>query len=178
MQTLDTIGNVLSIVGIVIALFALLSEGRTRDVQIGGKVWGWVRHRAVVMWARIRKRPPQRVEIGPAIDTIGLTDSFEVRHTRQVDPAAPVAEQLAALDHNLREGIEHLERRQDGSAERLSERIENVRHAVRDTHARVVENEREEKEIATASLRREMWGLLLAGVGTALSAVASLFGQA
>ena len=175
---LDTIGNLLNIGGILVALFGLILESRQRRWPVLGKRGQRLRHMAIRVWARLRRKPPQVVAIGTAKGHgLALGGTAFGLALKPVNAEAPLSDLLDALQYNMREMLKSSEAKQDWLRERQAERIEALKHRLDATNQRITDESSTEREIASRSLRLEVWGLAVALLGTGVSSVASLLGS-
>lgn len=173
-DVLDTLGSVLNIGGILVALFGLLVESRQRRWSVlgerGEKVAHWLRR----IWRKVRRTQPHSVHVTGTGIGVAIGGTGFVTVLRPVNPEDPLPVVLEALQHNMRELVRSSESKQEWHRERMSQGIEVLSKRIAATGARMVEEAEKDKVIAARSLRLEVWGLAVALLGTGFSSLASL----
>jgi hypothetical protein len=185
LDQLDDLGSALNVAGILVAMAGLLTESRTRRWSLvgarGQRAVKWIAR----IWSKLRRRPeppPAQVTMtGTAGGRLGLDGYAEAHWWPTVDPNASVAEVVDVLRADMRRLIATSEGKQEFQRKRQTKRIDAVRDQASEVgqrvaalDTRVTAEARAESQIASRSLRLEVWGLAVALTGTGLSSVASL----
>ena len=174
-DTLETIGNWLNVIGVVIALSGLVVETHRRRLPVLGERGQRAMARLKRAWRNMAIREPQRrVFSGSASGGYGYEGVAFGMMPQKVDPEDPVHVQIEAFQHNMREMLKSSEAqqalyREDQSkqADALLRRIDRVSETMR-------HEAQAEKHITSRSVRVELWGVAVALLGTGLSAMAQL----
>lgn len=174
---LDTIGNLLNIGGILVALAGLLLESRQRRWSVLGERGQEMRLWLGRAWRKVTGKPPRTIHVsGSAEGRLQLDGIGFVTVQKPVNPNDPLPVVLEALQDNMREMVKSSEEQQKWHRERLGERLEVLDRRIAATGERLAEEAEADSEIAARSLRLEVWGLAVALIGTGFSSLASLLG--
>ena len=197
-QTIDSLGDMLTVFGIGIALVTLIQEMRLRNHSI-------LNEKARAQLAQVKQRLRALAKRDPESETEGHSGSASgaillsgeasgrsnatafASVTMALDPSDPIEKQIEALDFNMTQMWTSMEAQQtvhrEGDAKRAetnsareTERSEALRAQIDSLAVSIATEERKDAEIGERSNRREVWGLGIALVGTALSSIAQSLG--
>lgn len=169
----QAVGDVTTILGLAIAVGGLAWESRDRSLRV-------IDYAAIRLRVRRLLRRPQAAPargIGAA-GTVEAAGHFFGLLQTPVDPAAPVADQIDALNQNLDRVRRHLTEVMDywrqHDRQYVDKRLAENSERVGELETWRAHQSREEARITTKAMRVELAGLALALVGALLSAIARL----
>ncbi|MBB6569463.1 hypothetical protein HPO96_10640 [Kribbella sandramycini] len=162
----------LTLVGTVLAAAALVGDWRAHRggeplIPLSGRLWRWFKKRVL-----LRKPSVHRVSVGRAT-------SWDVAAAATGYSAPPSNAPVDVQMRFVRERLIALERRIGSERQEVDQKIARVQEATQAMNARSESSLNELREtvrdLATGSVRLELLGLILVGVGSVIAAVPSAF---